>query len=180
MGHKHSKADILDGALATAFDAGLSQLTFGRVATHLGISDRTVVYYFPAKDNLIEEVLTAMGAVLQATLAPAFAEPANDHLALARTAWPVLAREDADRVFALFFEAAGLAAAGREPFAALAPRLVEAWVEWAATLITGSAARRRNEAEAAVALLDGLLMYRQLAGATKADRAARRLLSGRA
>ena len=46
MGYRHTREDILDGALTVAFDDGLSQLTYGRVAKQLGISDRTVVYYF--------------------------------------------------------------------------------------------------------------------------------------
>ena len=57
MGYRHSRQEILDGALATAMDDGLSQLTFGRVAKRLGINDRTVVYYFPTKDALITEVV---------------------------------------------------------------------------------------------------------------------------
>lgn len=175
MGHKHSKAEILEGALVAAFEDGLSQLTFGRVAKRLGISDRIVVYYFPSKDDLIGEVLQAMGTRLQATLAPAFTSPAADHLDLLRTAWPVLARADADPVFALFFEAGGLAATGREPFRTLVPALVEAWIEWAAALIRGPKPRRRAEAEAAIAVLDGLLLLRQLAGPVAADRAARRI-----
>jgi AcrR family transcriptional regulator len=175
MGHKHTKEDILDGALAAAFDDGLSQLTFGRVAKRLGISDRIVVYYFPTKDDLIGEVLYAMGAQLQTTLAPAFSTPAADHLDLLRAAWPVLARPEADPVFALFFEAGGLAATGREPFSALVPQLVEAWIDWAAEFIRGTRTRRRSEAEAAIAVLDGLLLLRQLAGPAVADRAARRI-----
>jgi AcrR family transcriptional regulator len=176
MGHRHSKADILDGALAAAFEDGLSQLTFGRLAKRLGISDRVVVYYFPSKDDLIGEVLLAMGGQLQATLAPVFTSPAADHIALLRTAWPILARPDADQVFALFFEAGGLAATGMEPFASLVPPLVEAWIEWAAAFISGPRARRRAEAEAAIAMLDGLLLIRQLGGAELADRAARRIV----
>lgn len=175
MGHKHSKAEILDGALTAAFADGLSELTFGRVAKRLGISDRIVVYYFPTKDDLIAEVLFAMGTELQATLAPAFASPAADHRELVRSAWPILASTDADPVFALFFEAGGLAATGRDPYRSLVPQLVDAWIAWAAEFIVGPPTRRRAEAEAAIAQLDGLLLLRQLAGPEAANRAARRI-----
>ena len=173
MGHRHTKAELLAGALATAFEEGLSQLTFGRVAKRLGVNDRIVVYYFPTKDDLVGEVLYAMGGQLQDTLAPAFATPAEDHLDLVRAAWPVLARDEADAVFALFFEASGLAAAGREPYLSLVPPLVEAWITWASAFLMGTPARRRAEAEAAIAVLDGLLILRQVAGPKVAARAAR-------
>lgn len=175
MGHKHTKEEILRGALATAFTGGLSQLTFGRVAKGLGISDRTVVYYFPTKDVLVGEVLVALGLQLQHRLAPAFSAPASDYRALVRLAWAVLARPEADPVFALFFEANGLAATGREPYRTLVPKLVEAWIDWAEQLIQGTAKQRRTEAETAIAVIDGLLLLRLLGGADAADRAARRL-----
>jgi AcrR family transcriptional regulator len=175
MGYRHTKDDILHGALAAVLEDGLSQLTFGRLAKRLGISDRIIVYYFPSKDDLIGEVLLAVGAQLQTTLAPAFATAAADHLGLLRAAWPVLARPEADPVFALFFEAGGLAASGREPYRTLVPQLVDLWIEWAAAFVSGAANRRRAEAEAAIAVLDGLLLLRQLAGPDAANRAARRL-----
>ncbi|MCC6433644.1 MAG: TetR/AcrR family transcriptional regulator [Acidimicrobiales bacterium] len=175
MGHKHTKSEILAGALASAFDGGLSQLTYGRVAKRLGVHDRIVVYYFPSKEDLVGEVLLALGAQLQQTLAAAFRSPAADHLALLRAAWPVLAHPDADAVFALFFEAMGLAAAGRDPYRELVPLLVEAWIGWVAEFIDGPADRRRTEAETAIAVVDGLLLLRQLAGPEAAERAARTL-----
>lgn len=177
MGHKHSRDDILGGAVEVAFADGLGAVTFGRVARHVGTSDRMVVYYFASKETLVAAVLAEMGARLQATLAPTFATPAATHLDLVRAAWPVLARPGADAVFALFFEAIGLATGGREPYRAIVPRLVQGWIDWTGEFVTGPAAHRRAEAAAAVAMLDGLLLLRQLAGPAVADRAARRMLA---
>ncbi len=175
MGYRHTREDLLEGAIAVAFADGLSQLTFGRVAKRLGISDRTVVYYFPTKDDLVGEVLVALGGQLQATLAPTVASPAADHLDLLRAVWSSLATPATDPVFALFFEAAGLATAGREPYRTLVPMLVDGWITWAAEAIQGPAPRRRSEAAAAIATIDGLLIMRLLAGPEPADLAARRL-----
>jgi AcrR family transcriptional regulator len=175
MGYRHTKKEILIGALAVAFEGGLSQLTFGRVAKHLGISDRVVVYYFPSKDDLVGEVLIAVGVQLQQTLEPAFARRATNHLQLVQAAWPVVANEASDAVFALFFEANGLAAAGREPYRLIVPQLVEGWITWATTFFEGSLSERRTEAETAIALLDGLILLRQLAGPAASDRAAKRI-----
>lgn len=175
MGPKHTREQILEGALAVALADGLSQVTFGRVAKHLGINDRTVVYYFPTKDDLVSAVVLSMGLELQAMVGAAFTKPAEDHVALARAAWPVLATERADPVFALFFEANGLAVAGREPYATLVPMLMTAWIDWLAPFLTGPNARRQAEAAAAVALTDGLILLRLLGGPEAADRAARRL-----
>lgn len=172
MGHKHTKAEILEGALSAALDDGLSQLTFGRLAKRLGVSDRVVVYYFPTKDDLISEVIIAMGLQLQETLAEAFVAPVAGHLELMATVWSVVATPEADRVFALFFEANGLAAVGRDPYRTLVPSLVEGWIGWAAEFIDGPLDRRRVEAETAIALIDGLLLLRLLSGPESADRAA--------
>lgn len=175
MRQKHDKAEILQGALAVAFDDGLSSLTFGRVARRLGINDRTVVYYFPTKDDLITDVISSVGLQLQGTLGEAFTAPAATHIELARTAWPMLAQPDADPIFALFFEANGLAAAGIEPYQSLIPQLVRAWIDWTAEFFTGTTTHRHAEAAAAIALIDGLLLLRQLAGHDTAQFAAARL-----
>lgn len=162
----------MEGALAAALEDGLSQLTFGRLAKRLGISDRIIVYYFPSKDDLVGEVILAMGLQLRQTLVAAFTTPAADHRDLMAAAWPVVARPENDRVFALFFEANGLAAVGRDPYRELVPTLVQNWIDWAAEFIEGTPERRRRQAETAVALLDGLLLLRQLAGPDAGDRAA--------
>ena len=175
MRQRHSREQILDGALEVALADGVSQVTFGRVGRRLGISDRTVVYYFPTKEDLVADVLLAVGARLQTTLAAALTSRAPDHVALARSLWPLLTTSESDPVFSLFFEATGLAAAGRRPYDEVVPLLVDAWIAWAAGMLEGTPVRRRAGAGAAVALLDGLLLLRQLAGPATSERAARAL-----
>ena len=175
MGHKHSRDEILDAAVTVAREEGLNRLTYGRVAARVGIADRMVVYYFPTKTDLVSAVLAAIGQRLQGTLAEAFSTQAADHGQLARAAWPVLAHPDADPVFALFFEATGLAAAGMQPYNTVVPTLVHAWIDWAASFIDAPPDRAQPEAAATIALLDGLLLLRQVSGPETADRAARAL-----
>ncbi len=172
---KHTKPHLLAAALAVARDAGLSRLSFGRVAARAGTNDRTVVYYFPTKEDLVTEVLLAMSRELEDRLGGVGAVPLPDHRALLHEAWPVLAHPDADGVFALFYEATGLAVAGTSPYDLVVPALMAAWLDWAEARIAGTGASRRAEAEAAVALIDGLLMFRHVVGPDGADRAARRL-----
>jgi hypothetical protein len=56
------------------------------------------------------------------------------------------------------------------------PRLITAWIDWVERLIAAPAERRRAEAEAAIGLIDGLLLLRQLGGPEAADRAAAAIL----
>ena len=176
---KHAKDELLAAAVAVAREEGLRQLSFGRVAKRAGTNDRTVVYYFPSKDQLVGAVLLALSRDLEARLSAVGDERRRGHLDLLAVAWPVLAHPDADAVFALFFEASGLAAARTVPYDTVVPALVSAWLDWAEARLSGTGPSRRAEAEAAVAVFDGLLLLRQLMGAEAADQAASRLIGGR-
>jgi AcrR family transcriptional regulator len=175
MGHKYTREQILAGAVELALAEGVGSLTFGRLAKRLGTSDRVIVYYFPSKTTLVSDVLVEIGNQLQAVLAKAFTEPAAGHRQLAKAAYGVLARDETDAIFAVYFEACGLAAAGAQPFGDLAAALVDGWVGWLSGFFRGTPKQRRAEAEATLVLIDGVLLMRQLGGAQAADRAAKAL-----
>lgn len=172
MGYRHSREELLEGALEAALADGLHRLTFGRLAARLGVTDRAIVYYFPSKDALLTEVLGVVGERLAAVLASAVDAGVPDHRALVATVWPAVATPDVDALFALYVEAIGLAGSGAQPYRRLVAPLADGWVTWFAALLQGTPATRRREAEAAVVLLDGLLLLRRVSGPAAATRAA--------
>lgn len=176
MGYRHSREEILDAAVAVALERGMASLTFGAVGERLGISDRTVVYYFATKPALVIAVAESLGVTLMTLLDDAFGPEPQSEQDLLRRAWPALSAPEADRIFALYFEMVGLASAGQAPYDALAPAMLGAWVDWLMTrLPSGTPAVRRRRALALVAQVDGLLLLRRVLGAEAADSAAREL-----
>jgi hypothetical protein len=94
----------------------------------------------------------------------------------------VLTTPAAEKVFAIFFEVIGLAAARADPYDQLVPAMMQAWVDWLTTRTSGAtASARRRNALAVVARVDGLLLVRQTLGTDAANDAAGALrITGRA
>jgi AcrR family transcriptional regulator len=173
MGYKHSREEFLDAAVSIALSEGLSRVTYSRVGERLSVADRSVVYYFPTKNDLITATLFTLGAQLQDLIQHALGSeplPAHD---LAKRAWPVLATPDADPLFKVFFELVGLASASVDPYRDLAPQLMDQWVSWIASQLDEPEPTRHGVALRVTAQLDGLLLIRNTMGADAAEQAAR-------
>jgi len=176
MGYRHSETEILQAATEVALEAGMAGLTFSAVGARLGISDRTVVYYFPTKPDLVLAVAGALGTRLMAVLEAAFGDEPMDTAELLRRGWPVLTTPSADRIFALYLEIVGLAASRQAPYDDLARAMVQGWVEWLVPRSLGrTPAERRRHALATTAQVDGLLLLRHVVGAKGADDAVKLL-----
>ncbi len=173
MGYRYSRDEILVAAVEAVAEDGLSTLTFGRLAKRMGISDRAIVYYFPSKADLISATIAAIGAELIDVLDDAFGSEPLAPTQLIRRAWPTVSAPSNETVFRVFFELVGLSGAGIEPFATLAPALLNAWAEWLVPHIEvpdGSTAK--SESYRIMATLDGLLIIQVQLGPDAAAGAA--------
>jgi AcrR family transcriptional regulator len=175
MNKRHRRADILQAAVDAAVADGLHQLSFGRIAARLGIADRTVVYYFSTKEQLVSEVIGAVGAEFIALLDDAFGDAQRPTEELLRRAWPVLTTPAADQTFKLFFELVGLASAQMEPYVSLAPLAMEGWVSLITPRVLPDGGTSRSAALVLIAQVDGLLMLRHTLGPEAALEAAQQI-----
>jgi AcrR family transcriptional regulator len=164
MGYRHSGATILAAAVDLVAQQGLASLTYRTVAEQLGVADRTIVYYFPTKDDLILAVLEVLSGELEQRAAAAVGDtPISASELLART-WMMMQTEPVRPAVRVYFEVVGRAAAGQSPFAALAAPMTHRWIGWLEARLTGPAATRQRRAAGLLAQLDGLMLLQQMAG----------------
>ena len=152
----------MSAAVEVVQRVGLAELTYKRVGEHLGIADRTVVYYFPTKTDLVLAVLGVVaqrvGDAMAAILEERDLTPGQAMTAI----WRSLASEELDPYFRVYIELLGLAIARRAPYEELHTRNYQQWVAWLEPRMAGPVAQRRAAAIAAFAQVDGLLILRHL------------------
>lgn len=175
MGYKHSRTDMLDAAADLLVDDGLTGLTYRRLGERLGVPDRTVVYYFPTKTDLLTAVLDRHAEHLRTLLHAAVGDEPLSPGQLLHRAWSALRTPQADPAIRVLVEVLGHAAAGRAPYRDLAATIATQWTDWLAHHLTGSIRQRRQHAAALLAQLDGLLLLRSIGRSDLADAAARTL-----
>lgn len=142
-------------------DRGVSGLSFASVGSALGIADRTVVYYFPTKAELLEAAVRKGSESLSSLLGSAFGDAPITAERAAERAWPVMSSDDAAPWIRVYFELVGRGAAGEEPHGALAREITSEWIRWLADRIDGGTVESRlSAATGVVAQIDGRLLLR--------------------
>ena len=163
---------FLDGAVDHVLRHGVATLSLRPLAAALGTSDRMLLYYFGTREALLDAVLDAAGARLQARLEGALPARPLPPDALIEHSWRLLAEPGAEGFLRLSVEISGLAARGQEPFRTAAAAVFTSWLEWVAARLDVAEAERPAAAAGLLALLDGLLLTRFVAGEAVAERAA--------
>jgi AcrR family transcriptional regulator len=176
--HESGRRDeLVEGALDYALQRGVADLSLRPLAAALGTSDRMLVYHFGSKRALIDQVLDRASARLAAIVLDEMAGGGTPAERLGNL-WERLASPDAEPYLRLWFEVQGLALMGRAPYDESAPRLLRAWVELSASILTDvgvPAAEARRIATVEVGAIQGLLLDmlatgdRERAGAAARD-----------
>lgn len=166
-------------ALDYVLRRGMADLSLRPLAAELGTSDRMLVYHFGSKRALVERVLDQASADLATMVLGELSAGGTPSDRLGRL-WQRLASDDALPYLRLWFEVQGLAAVGREPYAAVVPGLLAGWLDLSADVFRElglSPDRARRVATVEVAAIQGLLLDLLATGERdRVDTAARDLI----
>jgi AcrR family transcriptional regulator len=174
MGYKHSRDEMVAAVAKVTLRDGIAKLTFRKVAEELGTSDRMVVYYFPAKEDLVLVAVATLSSRMQTLLEKAFGNDRRSPDELIERAWPTLKKNSADRIFQIFLELVGLSVSGIEPYDRITRNILGEWADWLAERVDApTRPERRRLALGVIARVDGLLLLRHGLGPAAADEAAR-------
>jgi AcrR family transcriptional regulator len=154
----HSREQILQAAVEVVREVGLAEVTFRRVGKHMGIADRTVVYYFPTKVELILAVLDVVAEKVGGAMSAMLDERDLTVTQAMAGIWRSLANDELNPYFGIYIELVGLAVARKSPYDELPPRIYQYWIDWLEPRMAGPADQRRAAAIAAFAQADGLLL----------------------
>lgn len=169
--YEHRRPELLAGAVEYILDNGVAELTLRPLAEALGVTHATLLRHFGSKEELVQEVVTAIRlGLLDDLRASVGDDPAASPAHSMRTVWRQLCEPGPRRQFVLLFELVALEARDPGRFGSLASVLVTDFLPLIeAGLVTSgrSPDEARDLATAWLAQLRGL----QLDLAVSGDRA---------
>lgn len=160
---RHDRDALLGAAVQLALESGLGPVTFGAVARRADVPDRTVVYYFPTKVDLVAAVVEAVTGGLLGALTGVVGDARRPPAELLELLWPVLTAPQTRPVVQVWLEVAVRAGGGQPPYAAAGRALALGWLDWLAERVPGRTDdERRAAATRLLARVDGALLLHHL------------------
>jgi AcrR family transcriptional regulator len=123
------RTDLLDRIVDYVAENGLSELQLRPLAKAVGSSPRVLLYYFSSKEELVVEVLAAVGERQRALFStlPRSAETYGD---TTLAAWKIMSSPKNLSLFRLFYEVYGLALQDSARFPGFLDRVVSVWLDY--------------------------------------------------
>jgi AcrR family transcriptional regulator len=169
---RHSRDELLSAAVEVTMREGLGRLTFATVAQQAGVPDRTVVYYFPAKIDLVTAVVEFTSEQIMAGLQVGLGDRRRTASELTEVIWPVVTGPQARPLVQVWLEVCVRAAAGEQPHLDAARRLADTWLAWLGDRVEAPTDAERGLVAARVlALVDGALLLHHIGLETAAGSA---------
>lgn len=161
MPRKHNRDGLLAHALAVAVRDGIDGVTFGAVGKEADVPDRTVVYYFPSKADLLQAVIGATAVQILAALEERIGDRRLPAAELATTCFETLSAAANRRLMTVWLQVWSKAAGGEQPHLGISQALVGRWIGWTAAHLEpepASEEEARVEVGRLIAVLDGALL----------------------
>lgn len=144
--HQHRRPELLAGAVEYILEHGVAQLTLRPLAASLGVTHATLLRHFGSKEQLLEEVITAIRLGLLENLRDSVGEdPAASPAHSMRTVWRQLCEPGQRRQFVLLFELVALEARDPGRFGSLTSVLI---TDFLPLIEAGLRTAGRSDAEA--------------------------------
>lgn len=159
---------------------GLAGASLRPLAAAAGTSDRMLLYYFADKDELLSATLEHVASRLARLLdAAGQGRTPLPFPTLLAEVWASVRTPDLQPYMGLWLELAASAARGQEPQRAIAGRIADGFLKWAAErLHVTREADRAPQAALLLATIDGLVLLDAVGRGEAADRAVANPLRG--
>lgn len=159
MSKKETKRAEIVVKLATHFLAtGLGDTGLRRLAEVAGTSDRMLLYYFDNKEEILAEVLAAIGGGFTETLDAVFGTTPIKPAKVVRLIWEMLKDEASAQQLRLWLDLSSQASRGDPFFGAIVDQMAEGWIVWLSGMIDVRDTDRRALAVLIMGALDGQLV----------------------
>jgi AcrR family transcriptional regulator len=169
------RANLLDRVWAYVLERGFADLSLRPLSQAVGMSPRTLLYYFGAKEAIVTAVIGRIRERQLAMFDRLRQAELSTPTAVCKAAWAYMTAPEVQPMLRLFFEIYALALRDPNRFPGFLERAIEDWLDFLSDLICGESAERERCRVMATIVLAGyrgfLLDYAATGDAERVGRA---------